>query len=91
MRRIVYGNISKNCTTDTGNENKLRPYATVEEKKYWLKPETIVERAIASVESLTPLWQEIDVYEPLPGFDPQEYYTNFEEIKSKWQRQTGIS
>ena len=87
LTNINFVNVS---TTDTGNENKLRPYATGEEKKYWLKPETVVERAIAALESFTPLWQEIDVYEPLPGFNPQEYYTDFQKIKSKWQRQTGI-
>lgn len=90
-RGLIRGRFINVSTTYTGNENKLRPYATVEEKKYWLKPETIVDRAIAPLESLNPLWQEIDVYEPLPGFKPQEYYTNFQEIKSKWQRQTGIS
>jgi len=87
---LIRGRFINVSTTDTGNENKLRPYATAEEKKYWLKPETVVEKAIAEILSMTPLWQEIDVYEPLPGFDPQEYYTNFKEIKSKWQRQTGI-
>ncbi len=34
-------------------------------------------KAIASLESLNPLWQEIDIYEPLPGFSPKEYYTNY--------------
>ncbi len=87
---LIRGRFVNVSTTDTGNENKLRPYATAEEKKYWLKPETVVERAIAALESFTPLWQEIDVYEPLPGFNPQEYYTDFQKIKSKWQRQTGI-
>lgn len=90
-RGLIRGRFVNVSTTDTGNENKLRPYATEEEKKYWLKPETVVERSIASLESLTPFWQEIDVYEPLPGFKPQEYYTNYQKIKSKWQRQTGIS
>lgn len=49
-----------------------------------------VESAIAALENLTPIWQEIDVYEPLPGFNPQQYYTNLQKIQSKWQRQTGI-
>ena len=88
---LIRGRFVNVSTTDTGNENKLRPYATAEEKKYWLKPETIVEKSITFLESLTPLWQEIDIYEPLPGFKPQEYYTNSQKIKSKWQRQTGIN
>ena len=29
---------------------------------------------MAVIESLQPLWQEIDVYEVLPGFNPEEYY-----------------
>ena len=88
---LIRGRFINVSTTDTGNENKLRPYATAEEKKYWLKPKTVVNKAIAPLESLTPLWQEIDIYEPLPGFSPQEYYNNHEEIQAKWQRQTGIS
>ncbi len=88
---LIRGRFINVSTTDTGNENKLRPYATAEEKKYWLKPKTVVNRAIETLESLTPLWQEIDVYEPLPGFSPQQYYNNHQEIKTKWQRQTGIS
>ena len=90
-RGLIRGRFINVSTTDTGNENKLRPYATAEEKKYWLKPETIVTKSIAYLENSTPLWQEIDVYEPLPGFKPQEYYTNYQKIKTKWQRQTGIS
>ncbi len=90
-RGLIRGRFINVSTTDTGNENKLRPYATEEEKKYWLKPKTVVDNAIESLESLTPLWQEIDIYEPLPGFNPQEYYNNHQTIKTKWQRQTGIS
>ena len=90
-RGLIRGRFINVSTTDTGNENKLRPYATAEEKKYWLKPETIVTKSIAYLENSTPLWQEIDVYEPLPGFKPHEYYTNYQKIKTKWQRQTGIS
>ena len=86
---LIRGRFINVSTTDTGNENKLRPYATADDKKYWLKPEKIVKNSIASLENLTPLWQEIDIYEPVPGFNPYEYYTNHQQIQSKWQRQTG--
>ncbi|NES82525.1 MAG: SDR family NAD(P)-dependent oxidoreductase [Moorea sp. SIO2B7] len=90
-RGLIRGRFINVSTTDTGNENKLRPYATAEDKKYWLKPEKIVKNSIVSLGNLTPLWQEIDIYEPLPGFKPHEYYTNHQQIQTKWQRQTGIS
>ncbi|NEQ78598.1 MAG: hypothetical protein F6K23_39785, partial [Okeania sp. SIO2C9] len=64
--------------------------ATTQEKRYWLKPEKIVKQSIGFLERLTPLWQEIDIYEPLPGFDPQAYYRNYKTIRNKWERQMGV-
>lgn len=43
------------------------------------------------IENLHPLWQEIDIYENLPGFDPESYYKNIEKIKEKWERQMGLA
>jgi len=87
---LIRGRFINVSTTDTGNENQLRPCATAEEKKYWLKPEKIVKQSVAQLEKLTPLWQEIDVYEPLPGFDPHTYYNNYDQIQNKWERQMGL-
>lgn len=89
-RGMIRGRFINVSTTDTGNENKLRPKATTQEKKYWLKPEKIVKQSIGFLERLTPLWQELDVYEPLPGFDPQAYYRNYNTIRNKWERQMGV-
>ncbi|NEO69655.1 SDR family NAD(P)-dependent oxidoreductase [Moorena sp. SIO3H5] len=87
---LIRGRFINVSTTDTGNENKLRPNATAEEKKYWLKPEKIVQQSLESLESFQPLWQEIDVYEPMPGFEPDDYYSNYDKIQEKWQRQMGV-
>ncbi|MEC4853908.1 MAG: SDR family NAD(P)-dependent oxidoreductase, partial [Jaaginema sp. PMC 1079.18] len=43
---LIRGRFINVSTTDTGNENKLRPNATVEEKQYWLKPEKVVDCSI---------------------------------------------
>ncbi|MDJ0552858.1 MAG: SDR family NAD(P)-dependent oxidoreductase [Microcoleaceae cyanobacterium MO_207.B10] len=87
---LIRGRFINVSTTDTGNENKLRPNVTVEEKQYWLKPEKIVAQSMPVIESLQPLWQEIDVYEILPGFNPEEYYNDYQTIKQKWERQMGL-
>ncbi|NEN90413.1 MAG: SDR family NAD(P)-dependent oxidoreductase [Okeania sp. SIO3H1] len=88
---LIRGRFINVSTTDTGNENKLRPNVTVEEKQYWLKPEKIVAQSMPVIESLKPLWQEIDVYEILPGFNPEEYYNDYQTIKGKWERQMGLT
>eukprot|EP01126_Amoeba_proteus_P024402 TRINITY_DN245_c0_g1_i2.p1 TRINITY_DN245_c0_g1~~TRINITY_DN245_c0_g1_i2.p1 ORF type:complete len:258 (-),score=52.00 TRINITY_DN245_c0_g1_i2:72-845(-) len=85
--RGVFINVS---TTDTGNENALRPRVTEEEKKFWLKPSTILDRSIPHLNATSPLWEEIDVYEFMPGFLPEDYYRNHDKIKDKWDRQTGV-
>lgn len=87
---LIRGRFINVSTTDTGNENKLRPNVKVEEKQYWLKPEKIVAQSLPVIESLKPLWQEIDVYEILPGFNPEEYYNDYQTIKEKWERQMGL-
>ncbi len=88
---LIRGRFINVSTTDTGNENKLRPKATIEEKQYWLKPVKIVRNSIDALECLTPLWQEIDIYEPMPGFDPHSYYNNPQKIQQKWKRQMGLT
>ena len=87
----IRGRFINVSTTDTGNENKLRPYATREEKRYWLKPEKIVAQSIAQIDCLDPAWLEIDVYEPMPGFYRDEYYRNYQRFREKWERQMGLT
>jgi NAD(P)-dependent dehydrogenase (short-subunit alcohol dehydrogenase family) len=87
---LIRGRFINVSTTDTGNENKLRPEATAQEKQYWLKPVKIVRNSIEALECLTPLWQEIDIYEPMPDFDPKTYYTDYQQIQEKWERQMGL-
>lgn len=86
----IRGRFINVSTTDTGNENKLRPYATAEEKRYWLKPQKIVDQSVAHIDCLQPAWLEIDVYEPMPDFDRNAYYRNAERIREKWERQMGV-
>lgn len=86
---LIRGRFINVSTTDTGNENILRPNVTEEEKKYWLKPFTIVEESIETIESLLPMWKEIDIFVIMPGFSAEEYFGNNEIIKKKWMRQTG--
>ena len=86
---LVRGRFINVSTTDTGNENLLRPNATEEEKKYWLKPFTVVEESKEAIEQIFPVWQEIDIFVNMPGFSPEEYYGNNEKIKAKWMKQTG--
>ena len=85
----VRGRFINVSTTNTGNENKLRPFATEIDRKFWLQPEKIVSESMQPIECLHPLWQEIDMYEAIPGFDPKDYFCNHEKIKAKWERQMG--
>lgn len=87
----IRGRFINVSTTDTGNENKLRPYATAEEKQYWLKPEKILDQSVAMINDMNPAWLEIDVYEPMPGFDRDEYYGDYQRIQQKWERQMGLT
>lgn len=82
--RSVMVNVS---TTDTGNEKLLRPNA---DRTFWLKPEKIVQESlpILLVES-APQYQEIDVFEAKPGFNPEHYYSNHQEVLSAWEKQMG--
>lgn len=77
--RTVMVNVT---TTDTGNENLLRPNA---DKRYWLKPEKIVAQSVPALfgDSLS-FYQEIDVIEAQPGFDPDAYYRNHAAVRAKW-------
>jgi NADP-dependent 3-hydroxy acid dehydrogenase YdfG len=91
-QNIVRGRFINVSTTDTGNERLLRPYADDEERKYWLKAEKIVEQSVDYIENPDSLqWLEIDIYEPVAGFVPEEYYGNYEAIENKWNRQMGAS
>lgn len=86
---FIRGRFINVSTTDTGNENLLRPYVDEEEKKYWLKPLTVVEESLESLDNIVTSWHEIDIFVNLPGFCPKEYYGDNEKIKEKWLRQTG--
>ena len=74
---VLFVNVS---SVDTGNENKLRPYA---DKKFWLKPEAIVAKSLDYLLSEFTGYREIDVYNPVPNFDTN-YFHNKEKIFQKW-------
>jgi len=80
--RSIMVNVS---TTATGNENLLRPNA---DTSYWLQPKKIVEQSLPLLMAETGGgYQEIDVIEEKPGFDPAEYYGNPDRILEKWTRE----
>ncbi len=82
--RSVMVNVS---TTDTGNENILRPNA---DTSHWLKPAKIVEQSLPVLLGNDPsFYQEIDVIEPVTGFSPEEYYKNPQEVLAKWRKEMG--
>ncbi|MFA6146298.1 MAG: hypothetical protein WC697_03170 [Patescibacteria group bacterium] len=80
--RGVFVNVS---TTDTGNENKLRPFA---DKKYWLSCKEIVEQSAPLLLETSVQWKEIDIYKPVPDFN-SNYYTNIGKILKKWNKEMG--
>ncbi len=80
--RSVMVNVS---TTDTGNENALRPHA---DRTFWLKPEKIVEQSLPTLlAGEGPYYQELDIIEMQPGFDPDTYYKNPHAVLEKWKRE----
>ena len=81
---ILFVNVS---SVDTGNENKLRPYA---DKKFWLKPEKIVEKSMEFLLSDFKGYKEIDTYNPMPDFDTN-YFHNNEKILRKWLKEMGMN
>jgi hypothetical protein len=82
--RSVMVNVS---TTDTGNENLLRPNA---DKRYWLKPEKIVQLTLPTLlGNSASSYEELDVFEPQPGFDADTYYRNAETLLKKWRKEMG--
>jgi NADP-dependent 3-hydroxy acid dehydrogenase YdfG len=82
--RSVMVNVS---TTDTGNEKLLRPKA---DRKFWLKPEKIVQESLPILLADSgPHYQELDVIETKPGFNPEDYYRNPQKILSAWEKQMG--
>jgi len=82
--RSVIVNVS---TTDTGNENALRPNA---DKTFWLQPKQIVDESLPILLADSgPSYQEFDVIQEKPGFDPEAYYENPDEVLAKWIREMG--
>lgn len=85
--RIVRSVMVNVSTTDTGNENALRPNA---DTQFWLKPQKIVSESLPFLLAESgPGYQEIDIIEHKPGFDPTEYYGNPDRIMEKWAREMG--
>ncbi len=79
--RGLFINVS---TTNTTNENILRPFA---DKEKWLSPEEVVERSVPFIESAHE-WKEVEVYKPASGFGP-EYYLDTKRVLEKWNTEMG--
>ncbi len=77
---VLFVNVS---SVDTGNENRLRPYA---DKKFWLKPEKVVAESAEFLISDFSGYKEMDIYHPVPDFDTN-YFHNDEKIFEKWLRE----
>lgn len=82
--RKIRGVFVEVSTTDTGNENLLRPHA---DKTYWLSPKEIVERSVSAIMGSEP-FVELGIYKPWPEFT-SNYYENIEQIREKWGREMG--
>lgn len=80
--RSVFINVS---TVDTGNENKLRPYA---EKSFWLAPDKIVRESMETILFGTQDYAEFDIFEPHPDFS-KKYYSDHQAILKKWTTELG--
>ncbi len=80
--RSVIVNVS---STNTGNENQLRPAA---DKRYWLEPSKIVEATLPLLlNDSKASYQEVDVFEPDPNFDADAYYSDPTKILEKWSKE----
>ena len=89
MQRKALALMVNVSTTDTGNENRLRPNA---DHSFWLPPQTIVDRSLpilldAPIEP--PHYREMDVFQEQPGFDPAAYYGNTGAVLEKWEKEMG--
>lgn len=78
--RGIFVNVS---TTDTGNENKLRPSG---EKTYWLSSKEIVDSSVPTILRSRRRWNEINIFKHNPDFDTT-WYTNHENVLERWERQ----
>jgi hypothetical protein len=79
--RSLFVNVS---TTDTGNENLLRPCA---DKTYWLKPEEIVQITAPLLLHPAANWNEVDIYKKSPWFRPEIYDPSA--VLERWMKQMG--
>lgn len=69
-------------TTQTGNEQSLRPYG---DTKYWLKPEAIVTQSLPHILADDAVqYQEMDIVNPKPNFSPDHYYRDLAALRAKW-------
>ncbi len=80
----VFVNVS---SVNTGNENKLRPFA---DKTHWLEPEEIVDDSFPVILQRRIRNIEMDVFNPIVGFDPEKYYS-VESVRERWLREMGIN
>ena len=79
----IQGLIVNISSTQTTNEEKLRPYA---DKTHWLKPQEIVEQSIYYIEQKQiETYHEIEIIKPNPGF--QNYYKKTDAIYKKWMKE----
>ncbi len=78
----VFVNVS---SVNTGNENKLRPFA---DKTHWLEPEEIVDDSFPVFFQRRIRNIEMDVFNPIVGFDPERYYS-IESVRERWFREMG--
>lgn len=79
----VFVNVS---TVDTYNENTIRPYA---DKTYWLKPDEIVDDSLQVILGQSRIRNlEMDIFKPMPGFDPEQYYLP-DNVLERWMREMG--
>jgi len=81
--RGIFVNVS---SVNTGNENKLRPNA---DTTNWLQAEEIVDDTIQLLTREGRIRNlEVDIFKPIPQFDPDVYYSE-DEVWKRWMREMG--
>lgn len=81
--RCVSLNVS---TVKTDKECDLRPFADM---KYWLTAEELAEKAMPYLICPATGYIEVSLFNPMPNFNPVQYYLDPVAIRERWMREMG--
>ncbi len=86
LKEKIKCNFVNVSTTNTGNENLLRPFG---DKKYWLSPREIVEESLKKISENKRRFFEFNIIKNNPSFK-RNYYKSPNKILAKWLKEMGI-